>query len=121
MLFQALATKLHEELKDKIKIYIINYDQMASTFRGGEAGNIKELQADKKSVHEATAGMEVAISLSGANFERQLKEEKFLYTQISENQFKKFKQNKDLLSQDEIKILQELSEIKRKINPEWGV
>jgi SpoVK/Ycf46/Vps4 family AAA+-type ATPase len=42
MLVKALATKLHNELKDKIKFYSINYLNIASTLRGGEAGKLKE-------------------------------------------------------------------------------
>ena len=43
MLVQALATKLHDELNDKMKFYIISYGTIASTLRGGEAENIKLL------------------------------------------------------------------------------
>jgi len=84
-------------------------------------GRIKNIQAENKSVGEATEGMEVAISISGVNFERQLKDKKFLYSEINEINFKKFKKNKDLLSEKEIKILSEIAEIKKKENPEWGM
>jgi hypothetical protein len=57
--------------------------------------------------------MEVAISIPGVNFERQLKEQEFLYSEITPNQFKTFKKNKDLLSSGEMKILNEISEIKK--------
>ena len=82
---------------------------------------VKAIQEDKNSVDEATEGMELALSLPGTNFERQLKEKRYLYSQISESQFKKFKKNKDLLSQEEIKTLQEIAEIKRKKTDSWGV
>jgi len=64
--------------------------------------------------------MEVAISIPGTNYERQLKDKKFLYSNISESQFKEFKKNKDLLSQSEIKTLQEVAEIKRRTKADWG-
>jgi translation initiation factor 5B len=83
-------------------------------------GRVKNIQADKNSVNEATEGMEVAISIPGINFERQLKDKKFLYSDIGEKQFRKFKENKDLLTQSEIKILSEIAEMKRKENIEWG-
>jgi len=86
-----------------------------------KVARVKNIQADKKSVEEANEGMEVAISLPGTNFERQLKEKKFLYSDISESQFRTFKKNKDLLSQKEIKVLQEIAELKRKEKPEWGL
>ena len=65
--------------------------------------------------------MEVAISIPGVNFERQLKDKEFLYSDISESQFKTFKKNKDLLSENEKKILMELSKIKRKKNSGWEI
>jgi translation initiation factor 5B len=84
-------------------------------------GRIKNIQADKNSVQEANEGMEVAISISGANFERQIKDKKFLYSDMSENQFKTFKKNKDLLSASEMNVLREISEVKRKKKAEWGM
>ncbi|MCK5149849.1 translation initiation factor IF-2 [Candidatus Pacearchaeota archaeon] len=83
-------------------------------------GRVKNIQSENKSVNEATEGMEIAISIPGVNFERQLKDKKFLYSDISESQFKNFKKNKDLLSQNEIKILQEIAEIKRQEKADWG-
>ncbi len=82
---------------------------------------VKAIQSDKSSIDEAEENMEVAISLPGTNFERQLKEKGFLYSQLSESQFKAFKKNKDLLSQGEIKALQEIAEIKRKKKDNWGI
>ncbi len=76
-------------------------------------GRIKGIQSENKSVGEATEGMEVAISIPGVNFERQLKNQKNLYSDISESQFKKFKKNKDLLSSNELRTLQEISEMKK--------
>mgnify|MGYP001603577898 CR=1 FL=1 len=81
---------------------------------------VKAIQADKSSVEEATEGMEVAISLSGTNFKRQLADKRYLYSQISESQFKEFKKNHDLLSTSEIKALSEIAEIKRKRKGDWG-
>ena len=83
-------------------------------------GRVKNIQSENKSVQEATENSEVAISISGINFERQLKNKEFLYSEISESQFRKFKKNKDLLSENEKKILQEIAEIKRKRKDGWG-
>lgn len=80
---------------------------------GEEIGRIKNIQSENKSVEEATEGMEVAISVPGANFERQLQGKQSLYSQISVFHFKKFKKNKDLLSANEIRILQEIANIKK--------
>ncbi len=86
-----------------------------------EVGRVKNIQSENKSVEQATAPMEVAISTPGVNFERQLKDKEFLYSEISESQFRKFKKNKDLLTQDEVALLQELAEIKRQEKADWGI
>jgi translation initiation factor 5B len=88
---------------------------------GEEIGKVKNIQSEKKSVQEAAESLEVAISISGTNFERQLKGKKFLYSDMGESHFKNFKKNKDLLSPNEMKALQELAEIKRAKKPEWGI
>ena len=89
--------------------------------RNEKIGRIKNIQAERKSVEQAKEGIEVAISIPGVNFERQLKNIKYLYSDVSESQFKNFKKNKDLLSQKEIHLLQEIAEIKRQKNPKWGM
>jgi len=89
--------------------------------KGNKIARVKNIQLDKKSIDEATENMEVAISLPGINFERVLGDKEYLYTDISESQFKIFKKNKDLLSEKEKKTLQEIAEIKRKERITWGV
>ena len=86
-----------------------------------KVGNLKNIQSENKSVQEAKEGMEVAISIPGLNFERQLKNKKFLYSNVGESQYREFKKNKDLLNSGEIKTLQEIAEIKRKSNATWGM
>jgi translation initiation factor 5B len=85
-----------------------------------DIAHVKAIQADKHSVNEATQGMEVAISLPGTTYDRQLKTVKYLYANISESQFKAFKKHKELLSHDELKVLQEIADLKRKKNEHWG-
>ena len=89
--------------------------------QGEEIGEVKKIQVDKESVQEAIQGMEVAISVSGTNYDRQLKEKKDLYSDIGASQFKQFKENKDLLSRDEIEVIQKIAKIKRAKEPTWGV
>jgi translation initiation factor 5B len=84
-------------------------------------GSIKEIQEDKNNVQEAIVGKEVAISVPGVNFERQIEIGEKLYTELGESQFRKFKEHKDLLTSDEKKLLQEIAAIKRKTNVTWGV
>lgn len=83
-------------------------------------GRVKNIQSENKSVEQATENMEVAISLPGVNFERQLKDTEILYSELSESQFKSFKKNKDLLTENEKNILMEIAEIKRREKDDWG-
>ncbi len=84
-------------------------------------GQIKEIQHEKNNVQEATKGQEVAISVPGINFERQLKVDESLYTNLSETEFRKFKKHKDLLTSEEKTVLQEIAQIKRSENSTWGI
>jgi len=88
---------------------------------GEEIAKIKAVQSEGKTVEQAKTGEETAISLPGITFDRQLKDTEYLYSNINETQFREFKANKDLLSQEEISVLQEIAQIKRKQKPTWGV
>ena len=91
--------------------------------KGEKVGKIKNMQSENSSVEEAIEGKELAVSVPGINFERRLKNTNtnFLYSDISESQFRNFKKNKDLLSSSELSILHEISEIKRKEKANWGM
>jgi translation initiation factor 5B len=88
---------------------------------GESLAKIKGIQDDKKNVQEAEEGKEVAISLPGVTFDRRLKGVKYLYSDLGEKGFRNFKKNKDLLTAGEKQVLQEIAEIKRRKNEEWGV
>ena len=87
---------------------------------GEKVGKIKNMQSENKGVEEASEGQELAISVPGINFERRLGDKNFLYSDIAESQFRNFKKNKDLLSSSELRLLQEIAEIKRKAKADWG-
>ena len=78
---------------------------------GEEVARVKSLQLDKSSVAEGKPGDELAMALPGINFERRLKETKYLYAYISDKQMKQFKENRELLSSDELKVLGEVADI----------
>ena len=99
--------------KLKSGIHLINED-------GKEIAKVKDIQENQNKLHEATKDKEVAISLPGIMFDRQLAETNYLYSDLSEGQFRKFKDNKDLLTQDEIQALQKIAQIKRKGKATWG-
>ena len=84
-------------------------------------GQIKEIQHERNNVQEGAKGQELAISMPGVNFERQLTIGEALYTNLSETEFRKFKEHKNLLSSEEKSILQEIAQIKRRENPTWGI
>ena len=88
--------------------------------KGEKVGRIKNIQSENKSVDSASEGQEVAISVSGINYERRMKDINAIYSDISGQQFRNFKKNKDLLSAAELRILQEIAEIKRKSKTDWG-
>ncbi len=81
--------------------------------RGEQISHVKDIQEDKQSVEHSEEGKEIAISLPGVNFERQLKDVDYLYSDMSQQQFKRFKENKDLLTTRELSALQKIGEIKR--------
>ncbi len=81
---------------------------------------VKEIQHEKENIDSATEGQEVAISLPGVNFERRLADKKFLYSDMGAKEFKRFKENRALLSESEKRVLQGIAEIKRRKNEGWG-
>ncbi len=80
---------------------------------GEKVARVKGLQKEKESVLEALEGEELSVSLPGVNFERRLGDKKYLYSDISASDFKNFKKNKDLLSANELRILDEIARMKR--------
>lgn len=87
----------------------------------GKIGRIKAIQHEKNSLDKAEKGKEVAISMPGVNFERQLTVGENLYSNLSEFQFRKFKENRDILNNEEKQVLQEIAAIKRKEKATWGI
>ena len=86
-----------------------------------QIAKVRDIQENKNKIEQATQDMEVAMSLPGTNFERQLADTTHLYSDLSEKQFRHFKDNKDLLTTDEIQTLQKIADIKRKEKVTWGV
>ncbi len=89
--------------------------------QGKSIAKIKAIQDKNQKIEQAIENQEVAISLPGIMFDRQLADETYLYSDISEPQFRQFKNNKTLLTQNEIQTLQEIAQIKRKEKVTWGV
>ena len=83
--------------------------------------DIKGIQLEGKNIEQAEKGKQVAVSMPNITAGRQINEEDILYTDLKESDFRTLKKLKKYLNSDEIEILKEISEIKRKENPMWGV
>ena len=88
---------------------------------GNELTTAKSMQMDKENVEKAERNKQVAVSLPGVVVGRQINEGDILYSAIPEEDFKKMKDLKSYLSKDEIAVIKEVAQIKRKNNPVWGV
>ncbi|MGB2726974.1 MAG: translation initiation factor IF-2 [Halobacteriota archaeon] len=87
---------------------------------GTAVGAINEIQDKGVSIKKADAGMQVAISMKKPTVGRQIMENDVLYVDISEEEMKKMKMLKGLLSAEEEEVLEELVRVKRKRSPVWG-
>lgn len=81
--------------------------------KGEEVARVKSLQHEKTVVEEAVEGNEIAMALPGIQFDRRLKDVKYLYADISERQLKEFKKKSDLLTGKELRVLEEVAKIKK--------
>lgn len=82
---------------------------------------IKSMQLDGKNIQEAHKGSQVAVSLTGVTVGRQINSGDILYSHLREEDFHKLKKLKKFLTGDEIILLKEIAEYKRKDNPTWGI
>jgi len=82
---------------------------------------IKSIQSEQESISKAEKGKQVAISLPKVTVGRQIIEGDTLYSAISEKDFRKLKDLKRNLKKEDIALLKEIAEIKRKEEPMWGV
>jgi len=88
---------------------------------GNKITDVKSIQHEQKSVDKAEKGKQVAISLPKITVGRQINEGDILYSAVPEQDFRKFKDLKKNLSQEEKDILKEIAIIMREKNPVWGI
>lgn len=91
------------------------------TIDGKVIGTVKGIQVEQKNVDKAEKGKQVAVSIDGPTVGRQINEGDILYCEIPEEDFKKLKEFKQYLSQDEKETLKVIAQIKREYNPVWGI
>ncbi len=89
--------------------------------QGKEITEVKSIQADKDKLEKAESGKQVAVSIPKVTVGRQINENDILYSSIPEEDFKKLKDLKAFLTKEEIEVIKEIAEIKRKDNVVWGV
>ncbi len=89
---------------------------------GRQIGIIHEIQREKKGIQEARLGDEVAVSIEGAIVDRHVREGDTLYVDIPRDHVLALKgELKDLLSGDELAVMNEIITIKQKQDPTYGV
>ncbi len=88
---------------------------------GRTIGEIKAMQKDQENIRVAERNQQIAISVDGVTVGRQINEGDILYSDIPEDDFRKMKELKQYLSKEEIELLKEISQMKRKNNPVWGI
>ncbi|MFH1510880.1 MAG: translation initiation factor IF-2 [Candidatus Woesearchaeota archaeon] len=82
---------------------------------------IKSIQADQETVDKAERGKQVAVAMDNVTVGRQIHEGDVLYSSVPEEDFRKLKEYKKLLSDDEKGCLREIATIMRRSSPVWGV
>jgi len=84
-------------------------------------GTVKAIQQDKERVPKAEEGTRVAVSIEGAVVGRSIEENDVLTTDISEDQYRTYKEHKDVLTAAEKEVLGEIAAAHRAVNNLWGV
>jgi translation initiation factor 5B len=86
-------------------------------------GTIQQIQDKGNAIPVARMGAEVAISIKGATVGRQINEGDILYIDVPEKMAIRLNRElQDTLTSDELDVLHEFLEIKRKqVQPFWGV
>lgn len=82
---------------------------------------VKEIQLNGKNVSEVKKDAQVAVSFLNVTVGKQIKPNDILYTSLTSEEFKNYKEFKDLLTDDEKECLNEIAMILRKKNPSFGL
>lgn len=89
---------------------------------GSPVGKVESMQDKGENLKSASKGQKVAMAIKEALFGRDFDEGETLYVDIPEKHYKIIESElKGKLSEDELDILQEIVDIKRKETPSWGI
>jgi len=100
---------------------VLKTDMMLMKSDGSRLSTVRGMQAEQKNVDKAEKNKQVAVSVDGITVGRQVNEGDILYSDLIESEFRKLKELKKFLTHEEIVLLKEIAEIKRKQNPMWGI
>jgi len=85
-------------------------------------GKVESMQDKGDNLQSASKGSKVAMAIKEAVFDRDFEEGEILYVNIPENHFKILETElKGKLNDDELNILHEIGDIKRKEDPHWAL
>jgi len=84
-------------------------------------GEIKQIQKEGRDIDEAKSGDRVAVSILGPTIGRQLNEGDTVYSDIPSKDYKELKKHSNFLTETERKILEEIFQIKKKNNRDYGI
>ena len=105
----------------RVEAGILKQDVQMMNSSGEDIDKVKGIQHENKSIPQATYGQEVAVSFPNTTYGRQIKEDDVLYSSLNEQEYLQLKANKKYLNGDELSLLQEIAEIKRKSKATWGI
>ncbi len=89
---------------------------------GKRVGIVREMQKEKKLIQEAKLGEEIAVSIEGPLVGRHIHEGDVLYTDVPRDHAISMKRDlRDLISGDELAVLDEIIAIKQREDPTYGV
>ncbi len=129
MAYPAKLLFLGEHVFRSSKPAIFGVRVLAGRIRTGESlmredgrvlGRIKAIRSGEKSLDGAGQGQEVAVSVDGVTIGRQINGGDVLYVDLPEADARALRARTDL-SHDEVEALGQLSAIKRKEDPFWGM
>lgn len=105
----------------KVEEGVINPGTSLMNSEGELIGNVKSVQEQNESVDKAEKGSEVAVSISNATVGRDFEEGEVLYTSIGAEDYRNLQQLDDLLTQHELNVLDDIVDIKDKVDPKWKI
>lgn len=89
---------------------------------GSRVGKVEGMQDKGENLKSASRGKKVAMSIKDGSFGKNFDEGESLYVDVPENHYKILQSElKNKLTEDEYEALNEIVEIKRKENPNWGI